>query len=78
MYKDVWEAVLDEVLPCQKELGNPADPFTVEISGHVPKKISSIFVHCSYKGMGHLHVVLVTTGDFLKNCQKVGLKSHAL
>ena len=39
VYKDIWEAVLDEELPCQKELGNLADGVVV---GHVPKKISSV------------------------------------
>ena len=40
--------MLDEELPCQKELGNLADPFTVAVVrdgvavGHVPKKISSV------------------------------------
>ena len=48
VYKDIWEAVLDEELPCQKELGNLVDPFAVAVIrdgvvvGHVPKKISSV------------------------------------
>ena len=48
VYKDIWEAVLDEEVPCQKELGNLADPFAVAVIrdgvvvGHVPKKISSV------------------------------------
>ena len=48
VYKDIWEAVLDEELPSQKELGNLADPFAVAVIrdgvvvGHVPKKISSV------------------------------------
>ena len=50
--KDIWEAVLDEELPCQRELGNLADPFAVAVIrdgvvvGHVPNKISSVCSLC--------------------------------
>ena len=48
VYKDIWNSVLDEELPCQRETGNTSDPFAVGvlkdgvIVGHVPRKISSI------------------------------------
>lgn len=45
VYKDIWEAALDEELPCQKEPLNIVDPFAVAVSqivGHVPRKISSV------------------------------------
>ena len=31
VYKDIWIAMLDEELPCQWELGNLADPFTIGV-----------------------------------------------
>ena len=48
VYSDIWNAVIDEELPCAKESGNLADPFAVgvmkdgTIVGHVPRKISSV------------------------------------
>ena len=48
IYRDIWSAVFDEELPCQRETGNISDPFAVGvlkdgvIVGHVPRKISSI------------------------------------
>ena len=32
VYKDIWEAELDEELPCQKEPLNIVDPFAVAVS----------------------------------------------
>ena len=46
-YKDIWDAVLVEELPCKGEVGNRVDVFAVAVMkdetivGHVPKKISS-------------------------------------
>ena len=43
-----WEASIGEDLPCQRESGNTADPFTVAAVkkgvtvGHIPQKISSV------------------------------------
>ena len=54
VYKDVWNATLDEELPCEREMDNTADRFAVAVKkdavvvGHVAKKISSIcsmFIH---------------------------------
>ena len=48
VYSDIWNAVIDEELPCAKEFGNLADPFAVGVMkdgtvvGHVPRKISSV------------------------------------
>ena len=50
-YKDVWNAVVGEVLPCQRENRNRFDPFAVAVVknrttvGLVPKKsICSLFI----------------------------------
>ena len=52
VYKDVWEAALGQLLPCQREPGNIHDPYAVAvvetgvetlIVGHVPRAISSVF-----------------------------------
>ena len=48
VYKTIWDADIGEELHCQRETGNPRDPFAVAVIrasvtvGHVPKKISSI------------------------------------
>ena len=51
IYKDVWEAALGQLLPCQREPGNIHDPYAVavvetgvvtRIVGHVPRAISSV------------------------------------
>ena len=48
VYQDEWEAVLGEVLSCQREPGNRHDPYAVaavssgRTVGHVPRKISPI------------------------------------
>ena len=50
-YKDVWEAALGQLLPCQREPGNIHDPYAVavvetvvatQIVGRVPRAISSV------------------------------------
>ena len=49
VYRDVWHATMAEQLPCQREIGNVADPFAVAIvksgaiCGHVPRRISSVY-----------------------------------
>ena len=49
-YKDIWAAVYDEELPCEREAGNRVDAFAMAIMkdgmvvGHIPKKISSILL----------------------------------
>ena len=46
VYKDIWEPVIDQVLPCIQEPENPEDKNAValmnkeKIVGHVPKNIS--------------------------------------
>jgi len=47
IYKDRWTPVREEMLVCQREIGNAQDPFAVKVTksgniiGHLPKKISS-------------------------------------
>ena len=33
VYKDVWNATLDEELPCEREMDNTADRFAVAVNG---------------------------------------------
>ena len=48
VYKEVWDAVVGETLPCQQEGGNTHDPYAVAtmkgrlIVGHVPREISAV------------------------------------
>ena len=48
VYKDIWTAVVNEQLRCQREPYNTSDPFAVAVVkddttvGHVPRKISAI------------------------------------
>ena len=51
VYKDVWEAALSQLLPCQREPGNIHDPYAVavvetgvatRIVDHVPRAIPSV------------------------------------
>ena len=48
VYKNVWEPTVDEVLLCEREIGNSHDTFAVavrnssEIVGHLPRFLSSI------------------------------------
>lgn len=47
-YKNVWDAVIGQTLPCQMESGNASDPYAVAvlqasvIVGHVPRAISAV------------------------------------
>lgn len=44
-YQHIWEAVVGETLPCNREVGNIHNPYAVSIKkgdlvvGHVPKKV---------------------------------------
>ena len=77
VYKDIWTAVINEQLRCQREPYNTADPFAVAVVkddttvGHVPRKISAI---CSLflrkKGAKLLEV-----GDIRKTCHRVVSRS---
>ena len=49
VYKDVWEAALGQLLPCQREPGNTHDPYAVAVVETVvatrivvPRAISSV------------------------------------
>ena len=48
IYKEVWHAVIGDVLPCRRDLGNPHDLYAVAMVrasntvGHVPRRISSV------------------------------------
>ena len=48
VYKDTWATAVGEELPCQREDGNRADSFAIEmvrgeaIVGHVPKSLLSL------------------------------------
>ena len=53
IYKDIWEAELQEELECQREAGNPSDHYAVAvvkdavIVGHLPRqlaRVSSLFL----------------------------------
>ena len=55
VYQDEWDAVIGEVLQCQRETGNRHDPYAVvtlsdgRVVGHMPRKFSpvcSIFIRC--------------------------------
>ena len=47
VYKDIWTPIIGEVFSCEREDGNPMDPYAVaikrgsEVIGHVPQKISA-------------------------------------
>ena len=48
VYRDVWEAAVGQTLPCQREAGNPHDPYAVSVTeggtivGHVQRAISAV------------------------------------
>ena len=48
VYRDVWEAAVGQTLPCQREAGNPHDPYAISVTeggtivGHVPRAISAV------------------------------------
>lgn len=48
IYKDIWDAEIDEELPCEREVGNRHDSFAVAVKkdativGHVPRYMSAI------------------------------------
>ena len=50
VYRGIWNAALGEQLPCQREPMNSKDPFAVAVVksqvavGHIPRKISSMFL----------------------------------
>jgi len=57
VYKDVWEAALGQLLPCQKEPDNIHDPYAVavvetgvatRIVGHVSCAISSVCYYLTH------------------------------
>ena len=55
VYKEVWNAEVNEELRCEREVGNRNDTFAVAVKkgtvtvGHAPRTISSI---CSPDGSG--------------------------
>ena len=68
VYKEVWDAAIEQVLPCQQERGNTHDPYAVAvvergvIVGHVPCAVSSVCylflgekgtISCQVTGMRH-------------------------
>ena len=48
VYHDIWEAAVGQTLPCQRETGNPHNPYAVSVMeentviGHLPQAISSV------------------------------------
>ena len=48
VYKDIWDAVKEQILDCQREPSNRHEPFAVSVVqnatvvGHLPRKISTI------------------------------------
>ena len=59
VYRDVWHATKAEQLPCQREIGNVADPFAVAIvkSGAIVQGGYHQFARSSYEEMDQLCVV---------------------
>lgn len=51
IYRDIWQATVNEELACQREIGNAADPFAVAIIksgvivGHVPRRINMLSIY---------------------------------
>ena len=52
VYGEIWTAVLDEQLFCEREIGNVLDRYAVAAKndshitvGHLPRKISTIIIH---------------------------------
>ena len=47
VYRDIWTPIIGEVFSCEREDGNPMDPYAVaikrgsEVIGHVPRVISA-------------------------------------
>ena len=62
VYKDIWDAVIGQTLPCLIESGNESDPYAVAVKegstivGHVPRAISAVCNLFLQRG-GVLHAV---------------------
>ena len=65
VYKTIWDADIGEELHCQRETGNPRDPFAVAVIrgsvtvGHVPKK----FLQFALSFFGEVATSLVESMD---------------
>lgn len=63
-YGDIWDAVVEEELPCKLENENRVNPFAVAVVtddtviGHIPRKISSICSLSTYAKMAPSFTVL--------------------
>ena len=48
VYKNIWNAIVGDQLPCTRETSNRHDPFAVAVVkddamvGHIPRKLSAI------------------------------------
>ena len=71
VYKSIWDAVCDDILPCKRETGNHHNPCRGTILvGHVPSKISTLcfYIHpsrryilCRVNGSWHYSLDLPLT-----------------
>ena len=65
IYKEIWEAVVGEILACEREPKNAADRYAVAVKkdgtiiGHLPRKVSGVcslfvrrgrIIHCTVTG----------------------------
>ena len=48
VYHNIWEAVVGETLPCQRETGSPHDPYTVSVMEGSTVRAFSFRVKSSY------------------------------
>ena len=78
IYKDIWEATLEENLECQRESGKIHDIYAVAVLksglvvGHVPKRISSI---CSFlRHGGSIHCILSGAKRYSADLEQGGLE----
>ena len=84
VYKDIWNAVVNEELQCQREPFNSSDSFAVAvvrggtIVGHVPRKISSVCSLFFLERMGLLCVKSQEVDAILEIYHKAVSKFHAL
>jgi len=77
VYQDEWEAVLGEVLSCQREPGNRHDPYAVATvsdgrTGHVPNNRSTAKKH-NAQFLEHNNLMPTYSGDSRPDIQGQGI-----
>ena len=79
VHKDVWLPVVGEDLMCQRELGNPRDPFAISvfkdgsIVDHVPRKVSAICSMFLQMG-GTIGCTVIGNRQYSRNLVQGGLE----